>query len=99
MAGVADKKRIVHNSGEGGADERPGPENPVVLPGEAHQSWPERYRRVHRGAGEGAADENVGSHDETDCNWSNGSDLALVRVDGGGVNRVHQPECHHDLEY
>lgn len=71
----------------------------MVGEAEAHQRGSERHGGVHGGAGEGAGGEDVGSHDQTDRDGRDDPDLALLRVHGGGVHGVHEPEGRRDLEH
>ena len=99
MTGVANEEGLVNNTSDGGADERPGPENPMVGPVEAGQSRPKRHGRVHGSAGEGATGENISRYNETNCDGSNSPQLALIGINGRGVHSVNQSESHNDLKH
>jgi len=73
-----------------------------VAPAPADERGPERPRRVHRGAVERAAGEDVRAQDEAD---GEGRDRDRRRraapapvVHRGGVHGVHEPERHDGLQ-
>ena len=98
LVSVADEEDLVHKSSKPSSDQRPGPVDPVVGPGPAHQGRPKWYCWVHWGTVEGPTCQNVSTHDKTDGNRCNNSQIALLWINGCGVDCVHQPEGHHDLE-
>lgn len=93
-----DECNLVDDSGESTADERTSPVNPVVGPRPAHNSWSESDGWVHGGSAESSTGEDVSSDDETDSDWCDCSEAAVLGVDGGGVDSVDEPEGHYDLE-
>jgi len=97
--GVADKDNLVNKASDSTTDERPGPVDPVVGPGPAHDSRPKCHSRVHGCSGEGPTQQNVSANNETNGDGSNNSQIALLGVNGSGVDCVHQTEGHHDLQH
>lgn len=91
-------EKLVDEPGEGCPDERADPVDPVVPPPPPDERRPERPCRVHGGTVEGPAGEDVGADHEADRQRRDGGDVAALRVDGGGVDCVDQPERHDNLE-
>uniref|UniRef100_A0A453J0A4 Uncharacterized protein n=1 Tax=Aegilops tauschii subsp. strangulata TaxID=200361 RepID=A0A453J0A4_AEGTS len=99
LVGAGDEEQLVDDAGEAAADEGADPVHPLVPPLPADEGGAEGDGGVHGRAGEGAADQDVGAHDEADGDGRDGAQAALLGVHGRGVHRVHQPEGHHDLQH
>ena len=97
--GVADKDNLVNKASDSTTDERPGPVDPVVGPGPAHDSRPKCHSGVHGRSREGPTQQNVSADNETNGDGSNNSQITLLGVNGSCVDRVHQTEGHHDLQH
>ncbi|BAF10869.1 Os03g0146200 [Oryza sativa Japonica Group] len=83
----------------GVGDEWANPVHPLGLPGPADEGRAEGDGRVHGGAVERAADEDVRADDEADGDGGDGAEAALLGVNGGGVHGVDEAEGHDDLQH
>lgn len=95
---LADEDDVVDEGGDGSAGEGAEPVHPVVLPDAAHHGGAEGDGRVHGGAVERPAGEDVGADDEADGDGRDGAEVPLLGVHGRGVYRVDEAEGHDDLE-
>nr|GMD64470.1 very-long-chain (3R)-3-hydroxyacyl-CoA dehydratase 2 [Ipomoea batatas] len=93
VSALANEDDLVDQGGDGGTEERAEPVNPVALPAPAHHGRPEGHRGVHRCTVECPAGKNIGTHYETNGDRGNDPNVALLRVNRGGVHRVNQPEA------
>lgn len=98
LVGMADEEELVDKAGDSTADQWAKPVDPVVVPGPAHHGGSESHSRVHGGSVEGPTSQNVGTNYETDGQGCDGSQTALLGVNGRSVHCVHQPKGHHDLQ-
>ena len=96
--GVADEEELVYDARNGAADERAKPVDPVVGPDPADDSRPEGDRRVHGGAVESAADENVRAENEPYSERPKRPDGSPLRVNRRRVDSVDQPESQHHFQ-
>ncbi|RWW34864.1 hypothetical protein GW17_00000338 [Ensete ventricosum] len=99
MGAEADEDAVVDQGGDAPAEQRADPVHPVFVPGPADHRRAEGDGRVHGGAVERPACQDVGTHDEPDGEGRDDSQVALLGIYGRRVDRVHQPEGHHDLEH
>jgi hypothetical protein len=93
--GGRDDEVLVH---EPGSEERAEPLHPVVTPPPPDERGPEHPRRVHPGAVERPAGQHVGAEQEAHGERRDGAHAPALRVDHGGVVRVHEPERHDGLQ-
>lgn len=98
MGGWAEVEDGVNDCSNGSTNEWTQPVDPVVSPCPAHHSRSEGDCWVHGCTVEGTACQDVGTHNETNCNGCNDPDVSLLGVDGGGVYSVNQPKGHYNLE-
>ena len=88
---------VVADRGDEGADRRAEVVDPALAPEVAEQLRAERARRVHRGAGEGAAHEHVHRDREPDREAGDRLERA-ARIDGGRVHGPDEEEREDDLD-
>jgi hypothetical protein len=82
MRALSDEDDIVDERCDGGAHEGAKPVHPVVLPDAGDDGRAEGHGRVHGGAVECAAGEDVGSDDEADGDGRDDAEVALLGVAG-----------------
>nr|GMC63755.1 cytochrome P450 89A2-like [Ipomoea batatas] len=95
----ANEDVVINQGCNGCTDERAEPVNPVASPCPADHCRAEGDCRVHGGAIKRPASQDVRAHNETDCNGCNRAQIPLLWIHSRGVDSVHQPKGHHDLEY
>lgn len=95
---VHNEQRLVHEASQGPAEQWADPVDPVVCPDPGGQGRPKGPRRVHGRAGEVAAGEAVGAHDEAREQRADGADLA-PRVQDHGVGDEQQGEGEDHLHH
>lgn len=98
MCAWGNEEEWVDNGGNGRTNEGTEPIDPVVVPAPANNSGTKGDSGVHGCTVESATDQDVGTHDETNCNGCNNTDVALLGINSGGVDCVNQTEGHHDLK-
>jgi hypothetical protein len=95
---VHHEQRLVHEAGQGPAEQRADPVDPVVGPDPGGHGGTEGPRRVHGRAGEVAAGEAVGADYEPRQQRADGADLA-PRVQDHGVGDEEQREGEDHLHH
>lgn len=97
VATPRDVEAVVEEAGKRASDERSGPINPVIGPIPAGQRRSEGPGWVHGGAGEVAACQGVGPHDEADEQRRVAGDDSRLRRHHDGVDREDHGEGEHEL--
>lgn len=95
----ANEDVVINQGCNGCTDERAEPVNPVASPCPADHCRAEGDCRVHGGAIKRPASQDIRAHNETNCNGCNRAQIPLLWIHSRGVDSVHQPKGHHDLEY
>ena len=91
------EEAVVDDGGEGSAEERAHPVNPVVGEVPSHHGGAEGAARVHGCAAEGRAHEDLGEHGEANGQGRDHAHGSLLGVHGGREHHEHEGECQDDL--
>ncbi len=80
---------LVEQGRDGCADDRPDPVDQIVLPVAASQCWAKGDRRIHRGARQRSAHQDICRHRQADAK---ATDFRCSWIDGGSEDSQEQEE-------
>jgi hypothetical protein len=96
---IANENSTVYKTWKYVSDHRAESVHPVVGEVSTHNDMPKGAGGVHGGTGERADDQDVGAHDESDGNGSDGAQISLLQVGCVGIDDVYKHECDNDIHH
>lgn len=98
MCAWANEEDLINNSSDASPNEWTEPVDPVVVPCPADYSWSKGDCWVHGCTIKCTTCQDIGAHNETNCNGCNYPNVSVLWIHGCCIYSVHQTKGHNNLK-